>query len=439
MDNKSTTNLMRFIDKSPSCYHVISNIINKLDGFIELSEGEKWNIKPGKSYYVMRNMSSIIAFKVPKNYVCGFHIVASHSDSPTFKLKPNAEIEISKEYVKLNIEKYGGMICNTWFDKPLSIAGRITVKDEEKIITKLVNIDRDLVLIPSLAIHMGGNPEKPNVQTDMLPLYGGSGEKASENTLLKIIAENAKVDENSILGSDLFLYNRMKSSIWGQNNEFVSAPRLDDLQCVFASLEGFLKSDNNKNENISVLSVFDNEEVGSGTKQGAKSTFLKDTLIRINDAMGRTSSEYLQALASSFMLSADNAHAVHPNMTDKSDVKNRPHMNKGVVIKYNANQKYTTDSVSEAIFKSICDRASVPWQTYANRSDMPGGSTLGNLAMENVSINTVDIGLSQLAMHSSYETAGVLDTEYMQKAILTFYNTSVVLSNTNEYTMKHHI
>ena len=328
-------------------------------------------------------------------------------------------MSVNGAYVKLNVERYGGMILSTWFDRPLSVAGRMIVRKNGKILKKLVNIDRDLVMIPSLAIHMNRDINGGyhyNVQKDMLPLYSGSGEKGN---FMRMMAEEAEVRPEDILGHDLFLYNRMPGTIWGSRNEFVSSPRLDDLQCAFASLEGFLQAD--KKKNIAVHCVLDNEEVGSTTKQGAASTFLKDVLFRINLALGGDQESYLMALAESFMISADNAHALHPNYTDKADPVNRPVMNGGIVIKYNANQKYCTDGISTAIFKELCREADVPYQTFVNRSDIAGGSTLGNISNTQAAMNTVDIGLPQLAMHSAYETAGVKDTESLIRAAKVFY------------------
>lgn len=426
MFKQITNELLDFIQNSPSCYHAIDNMKNILDenGFCEISEGKAWDLKEGGKYYVIRNYSSIIAFKIPNKNFKGFNIVASHSDSPTFKIKENYQIEVDKKLVKLNVEKYGGMIFSSWFDRPLSIAGKVVVKEGNKFVSKLVNIDRDLVVIPNLAIHFNRNINdgyKYNAQVDMLPLYGGIDAK---DTLMKLVAENVGVKEEDILGSDLFLYNRMKGSIWGANEEFISSPKLDDLQCAFSSLKGFLTGEN-KNT-VQVHAVFDNEEVGSLTKQGAESTFLADTLKRINSAMGRGEEDYLRAVANSFMISADNAHAVHPNFSQKSDPTNRPYMNEGIVVKFNANQKYTTDSMSSAVFKTICEDAGVPYQVFTNRSDMAGGSTLGNISNSKVSLNTVDIGLPQLAMHSSYETAGIKDTYYLVKAIENFYSYSII-------------
>ena len=308
---------------------------------------------------------------------------------------------------------------STWFDRPLSVAGRMIVRKNGKIVEKMVCIDRDLLMIPSLAIHMNREVNggyRFNVQKDLLPLYGNGGDKG---TFMLMMAKEAGVRTEDILGHDLFLYNRMPGTVWGARKEFVSSPRLDDLQCTFASMEGFLRAD--KKRNIAVHCVLDNEEVGSGTKQGAAATFLKDVLFRIHLALGGTYEEYLMALAESFMISADNAHGLHPNYADKSDPVNRPVLNGGIVIKYNANQKYCTDGVSAAVFKELCREAEVPYQTFVNRSDMAGGSTLGNISNTQAAMNTVDIGLPQLAMHSAYETAGVKDTEYLIHAAKVFY------------------
>ena len=433
MNIQHVEELFQFIENSPSCFHAIETIRKKLnaEGFIELVEGRSWQIEKGKKYYVTRNLSSIIAFKIPENDLKNFHIVASHSDSPTFKIKENAEIEVNNKYVKLNTEKYGGMICSTWFDRPLSIAGRILVKEGNLVKTHLVNIDKDLVIIPNLAIHMNravNDGYKYNAQIDMLPLYG---DNTSKGSLMKTVAQSVGVEEDSILGTDLFLYNRMRGTKIGANSEYISSPRLDDLECAYASLSAFL-SETNSNS-ASVYCVFDNEEVGSGTKQGADSTLLYDVLRRINMCLGNSEEDYYKLIASSFMISADNAHALHPNYSDKSDPTNKVYINDGIVIKYNANQKYTTDAVSASIFKSICDSVNVPYQTFTNRSDILGGSTLGNISNAHVSLNTIDIGLAQLAMHSTYETAGAKDVTYLIDAIKAFYNTSIEQVEDGQY------
>lgn len=435
MYKETAKQLLDFIELCPSCYHVIENMKCELsqNGFEELQESQEWNLAEGGNYYVTRNGSSIIAFKIPARDFTGFHIISSHSDSPSFKIKENAEIEVDQKYIKLNVEKYGGMICAPWFDRPLSVAGKVMVREGNTIRTKLVNVDRDLLMIPNLAIHMNREVNEGysfNPQVDMLPLFGDAAAKGSFHN---IIADAAGADKDSIIGSDLFLYNRVKGTLWGANEEYISSTKLDDLQCAFSSMKGFLNGHNQRS--VSVHCVLDNEEVGSGTKQGAASTFLKDTLVRINAGMGRNREGYNMALASSFMLSADNAHGVHPNKPEKADPTNRPYLNDGIVIKYNANQKYTTDSVSAAIFKTICEAAQVPYQSFINRSDILGGSTLGNIANTQVAMNTADIGLAQLAMHSPYETGGVKDTYYLIRAAEEFFNSCVETTGPGEYTI----
>lgn len=423
MEHTVSQELAQFLEGSPSCFHAVENMKNSLltEHFLQLHENQKWQIKPGGKYFVIRNSSSLIAFTIPGHGFSSMRIMASHGDSPAFKIKENPELETDGHYIRLNVERYGGMLFAPWFDRPLSVAGRVIVKDPASgtFLTKLVNIDRDLVLIPNLAIHMNREANsgyKYNAQKDMLPLYG---DLTAKGTFMKVTAEAAGVAESDILGHDLFLYNREKASIWGASGEFISCGRLDDLQCAFASLKGFLAGD--KDEHLAVHCVFDNEEVGSGTKQGAASTFLYDTLTRIHDCLGLTREDYLIHLADSLMISADNAHAVHPSHTDKADPTNRPYINDGVVIKFNAGQRYCTDGVSAAVFRDICRAADVPVQTFVNRSDMAGGSTLGNISCTQVALDTVDIGLPQLAMHSPYETAGVKDTGYLIRAAREFF------------------
>lgn len=425
MCRETVERLFSFIEASPSPYHAVDNMKKRLEeeGYERLLEGKEWELNVGGRYYVIRGGSSIAAFRIPRNDFAGFQIAASHSDSPSFKIKANPEIEAEGHYVKLNVEKYGGMLCAPWFDRPLSVAGRVIVRDGNNLAVKLVSVERDFLLIPSLAIHMNREANdgyKYNAQKDMLPLYGCDSAKGK---FMEQIAGVAGVQEDQIVGSDLFLYNRMKGSIWGAQDEYISIGKLDDLQCAFASLEGFLTAKDGAS--IPVHCVFDNEEVGSGTKQGADSTFLKDVLLRIAEGMGRSDGQYLQALANSFMVSADNTHAVHPNYPEKACPTNQPYPNGGVVIKYSANQKYATDGTSSAVFAELLRRAEVPWQTYVNRSDIIGGSTLGNISASQVSLGTVDIGLAQLAMHSPYETGGALDTDYMIRAMRVFYESTV--------------
>ena len=433
MYRKTAKKLLKFIEKSPTAFQAVTEMTKRLDkeGFEELKEEDHWKLKKGGNYYVTRNHSAIIAFSIPQKPVWKFHIMASHSDSPSLKIKENPEIEVENAYIKLNVERYGGMILSPWFDRPLSVAGRLIVRQDGKIREKMVTVDRDLLVIPNLAIHMNrevNDGYKYNVQKDMLPLFS---DKEGKGRFMETVAEAAEVKTEDILGHDLFLYDRTPGTLWGVNEEFVSAPRLDDLQCAFTSMKGFLAAENE--QNINVYACFDNEEVGSGTKQGAASTFLYDVLWRMNKALGKNEEEFYRAVAGSFMLSCDNAHAVHPNYRQKTDATNCVYMNDGIVIKSHAGQKYTSDAVSVAVFRMICEKAGVPLQYFANRSDEAGGSTLGNIAMTQVSMNTVDIGLPQLAMHSAYETAGVKDTEYMVKAVDTFYASHIQADSDGNY------
>lgn len=426
----SAQKLINFIAQSPSRFHVVANICRKLsnEGFSELREGEKWVIIPGGKYYVTRNQSSVIAFKVGTGDIKGFNIIAAHSDSPTFRIKPDAEMETMGKYIRINTERSGGMLCSTWMDRPLSVAGRAVTVNSGKITSKLVNIDKDILLIPNVAIHMQRNANEGmsyNAQTDMIPLMGSQNAKGSLN---KMISEALGIKENAIVGSDLFLYNRMKGTNWGADGEYVSAPQLDDLQCVYASLMGFLAGENA--QTVSVLCILDNEEVGSNTKQGADSDFLRTAVMRICRSLDRPMEELM---ASSFVISADNAHAVHPNHPEYADPMNKPIMNGGIVLKFNGNQRYATDAVAETIFRRICQEAGVPIQTYVNRSDIPGGSTLGNISTSQLSLNTVDIGLAQLAMHSAYETAGAMDTLYLERAAAEFYRTAIISLGDGEF------
>lgn len=435
MDNiKTTEELLGFLKNSPTAFQAVEEIEKKLTeaGFAKLGEHENWDIVPSGKYFVTRNGSSVIAFSVPKKYAHSFMITASHTDSPTFKLKSAFEAEACGKYVKLNVEGYGGMILSSWLDRPLSIAGRLIVKDGSKITTKNVNIDRDLVLIPNVAIHQNRQINSGfsyNIAVDMMPLYSASDKKG---TLLETAAEYAGCAKENVVGGDLYLYNRTPGTIWGAGDEFFSSARIDNLQCAYSTLIGFISAADEAKA-VNVYASFDNEETGSATKQGAGSQFLSDTLAKIAEKLGFSVTE---ALASSFMVSADNGHAKHPNHPELSDAQNSPAMNEGVVIKENAAQKYTTDAVSSAIFAKICEDANVPVQRFANRSDMGGGSTLGSISNTNAAMITVDIGLAQLAMHSSYETAGTKDTGYMIDAITQFYKSKLTTDGDGSYTIE---
>ena len=416
---ETNRDLLHFISKSPSVFHVVRHIKAALlyAGFTEIREEDSWQIKRGGKYVVTRNGSALIAFSVPEDGGNAFKITAAHCDSPTFKIKENPEIRDGK-YTRLNVEGYGGMIMSTWLDRPLSAAGRLFVKDNGQIISKLVSLDHPTLLIPSVAIHMDravNSGHAWNIQNDLLPLYSTDGAADFMETL----AQAAKVKAADILGHDIFLYSCAPGILWGPQHEFISSPRLDDLQCAFATFRGF--TNGKKQKDISVYALFDNEEVGSGTAQGAGSTFLANTISRLALSLGRSYDEIQAMLAKSFMISADNGHAVHPNHGEYADPVNAPVLNGGIIIKFNASQKYSTDGYSAAVFRDLCLKADVPVQTYTNRSDIPGGSTLGNISNTKVAVPTVDIGLPQLAMHSSYETAGAKDTEYLVKAVSYFF------------------
>lgn len=413
--------LLKFIEKCPTGFHAVAVLKEELEaeGFQELRETEQWKPECGKGYFVTRNDSSLIAFRIPSQEPKGFHIVASHCDSPAFKIKEEPEMTVENTYVKLNTERYGGMILYSWLDRALSVAGRVVVRDGDELETRLVNLEETLV-IPSVAIHLNRDGNKGmefNPQVDMLPLYGNRG--MGDCCLTERVAEALGVMEEDILGHDLFLYVKEKGRFYGENDVFLFSPRLDDLQCVYASSKAFMNSVPEKY--INVCGVFDNEEVGSGTKQGADSTFLEDVLWRVGEGLEWGREEYLRMIADSFLISADNAHGVHPNHPEKADPTNRPYLNNGIVIKFHGSQRYATDAVSAARMKMICEKAQVPWQTYANRSDIQGGSTLGNISTAHVSVSSVDIGMPQLAMHSAMETAGAKDTKYAEDAFAVFY------------------
>ena len=422
---KIAEEMLAFIEKSPTSFHVTANLGTELtkQGFRRLEETERWQLEPGKGYFVTRNDSALIAFRLPEGGAPkGFHIAASHGDSPSYKVKEAPEMVAEGAYVKLNTEKYGGMIPASWMDRPLSVAGRIAVKGENGIETRLVNIEEDLMVIPNLAVHMNGALGKgveDNPQTDMLPLYAECGDEGGKGMLTARVAKEAGTELEQILGQDLFLYVREKGRILGADGAFLLSPRLDDQQCAYTSSRAFWESI--PRAYINVCAVFDNEEVGSGTKQGANSTFLEDTLWRIGESMQLSRGDFLRLIAGSFLISADNAHAVHPNHPEKADPTNKPLLNRGIVIKFHGSQKYATDAMSAAEIRILCEEAGVPCQTYANRSDIAGGSTLGNISTSHVSVASADIGLPQLAMHSAVETGGVKDTKYAVEMFRVFF------------------
>ncbi len=428
-----TKQLLSFIENSPTAYGAVDTAAAMLkeQGFVRLGAQDAWELTPGHKYYTVQNGTSIIAFCMPEGKINGMMLAASHSDSPTFKLKAICEADACGDYVKLNTERYGGMILSTWLDRPLSLAGRLVVKDGEVIRSVNVKVDRDLVLIPNVAIHQNRKHNDGyafNAQTDMMPLYGMADAKGS---LMKAVADAAGVDARSVIGSDLYLYNRTPGCIWGADDAFFSAPRIDNLMCAWGTLMGFIQSKTAENT-LQVWACFDNEETGSRTKQGAGALWMRDTLERVCEGCG---TDLRRVLPTSMMLSADNAHAKHPNHPELSDAQNAPRMGGGVVIKANASQSYATDGVSLAIFSEICKREGVPTQNFANRSDAPGGSTLGSIADTLLPMSTVDIGMAQLAMHSSYETAACADTEHIVNASRAFFETAIGLDADGNYTI----
>ena len=419
--------LMDFISRSPSPYHAAASAAALLEGagFARLEECAPWTLEWGRGYYTTRNQSSLTAFRLPKTALSGWRMTAAHSDSPTFYIKGDV-LEGDKRYLRLSAEGYGGMNCASWLDRPLTVAGRAIVKTARGIESRLVYLDRDLLAIPSLAIHQQRDVNRGhdyNAQKDMQPLYALSG----GTPLTALIAEELGVEAGDILSTDLMLCPRQRPVYLGPEGELFQAPRIDDLGCAYAALEGFLTAGGSRRFG-QIYCLFDNEEVGSGTRQGALSTFLPDVLERVGEALGLSAQDRRRALANSLLLSADNGHAVHPNFPEKADPANRVYPNGGVVVKVAASQKYTTTGLTAGLFQAICRKAEVPVQVFANRADEPGGSTLGNLLGRQVSIPMVDIGMAQLAMHAAVETAGSRDPEYLAMACAALYQAEFTLT-----------
>ena len=428
--------LVEFLQESVTPFHAAATAESWLRaaGFTRLEEADYWNLEPGKGYYTTRNGSSVVAWRVPDHAIGGWRIVASHSDSPTWKIK--TDIVENDGCRRLSVEGYGGMIMSTWLDRPLTVGGRVIVKTEDGIESRLVCIDRDLLVIPSLAIHFQRDINKGhtfNPQVDMQPLWGPAGSR----TLTDLVAEELGVDTADILDSDLQLVTRQAPTQIGPDGEFFMAPRIDDLECAATTLLGFLDAAAETDSACApVWAMLDNEEVGSSSRMGAESSYLRDVLDRIVDSIPHSGQAMHRAMANSFMLSADNAHATHPNFPQKSDPCAPVRLGGGVVLKYNASQKYTTNAVSGAIFRAICEKADVPVQVFTNRADEAGGSTLGNLQSHTLPIPMADIGLAQLAMHSAVETASVADAEAMTKAVATFYRVHLRALGDGTYTLE---
>lgn len=424
MERTYIDTLAQLIARSPTCYHAAATAAELLTaaGYAPLDEGRRWQLRPGGKYYMTRGGSALIAFRVPERAPEGFRLAAAHGDSPCFKLKENAALR-DGGYLRLNTEVYGGLRMSSWFDRPLSVAGRLFTEEDGVLRQTLVNIDRDLLVIPSVAIHMNRNANdgmKYQANVDTVPLFSAEDPDAA---ILSMAAEAAGVRPEDVLGQDLFLYCRGRGTVLGAHGEYILSPKLDDLACAWGCTQGFLASGDSGS--LPVLCIFDNEEVGSATKQGAASTFLRDTLRRISLALGQDEEAFQTTLARSFLVSADNAHAVHPDHPEYADADNCPRMNEGVVIKFNANQRYATDGRSCAVFRAICADAGVPVQVMANRSDLPGGSTLGCIAGTLVPVSTVDIGLPQLAMHAAWETMGAADCGYLADAMARCFETEL--------------
>lgn len=425
MVNETVKELMTFLDGAPSVYHAVEQLRRMFEdaGYTRLDEGGRWDLQVGGKYYLTRGGSAIVGFRIPCADPQGFLMTASHSDRPTFKIKENGELD--GNYVRIATEKYGGMLMAPWFDRPLSVAGRVMVETEAGVQTKLVNIDRDLMMIPNVAIHMNRKANDGyayNPTSDTIPVLGG---KDAKGRLMALLEEQAG---GEILAHDLFLYNRDRAKVWGAQEEFFSAQAIDDLECAWSTVKGFLTA--GESRSIPVVCVFDSEEVGSSSVQGAASTLLADTIARICRARDL---EPERMLSQSFLISADNAHGIHPNHPELADAANAPVVNGGVVLKFNANLRYTTDGASAAVFRRVCRLADVPVQTYYNRADIPGGSTLGNISLGQVSVPTADIGLAQLAMHSCYETAGVQDVEHLLKAMQVYYGSTLTVTAEGTY------
>jgi len=428
-EQKFAKSLIDFIDSSPSAFHATKNVEEILvkEGFKRINPEDKWNLEKEGKYYTVKNNSAIIGFVIGKGEIeeDGFKLIGAHTDAPAFRIKPNPEMTVEGKYLKLNTEVYGGPILNTWFDRPLSIAGRVSVQTENPLKPKelLVDMEKPITIIPNLAIHMNRSVNdgvKINPQTETLPLLSNINDKfEKDNFLVGLIAKKLNIKVDDILDFEIFLYGVEKGSLVGINEEFISVGKLDDLAMVHAGLNGLV--DSKVGNGTNVLVCFDNEEVGSGTKQGAASPMLRSVLERIVLALGKDKEDYYRALSNSFIISADQAHGLHPNYTEKQDLTNRPVVNGGPAIKIAANQAYTTDSFSSAVYEGICKSINIPVQKFVNRSDAKGGSTIGPISSSQLDIPSVDIGNPILAMHSIKELGGVLDHYYTYQSFKEFY------------------
>lgn len=433
--NPLTADLLSFLDASPCNFLAVEALRQRLEanGFSELAMSDAWSVRPGDRRYVIKNDSAIFAFVAGSDPLAGFRIISAHSDSPGFRIKPNAEMVCSGNILKLNTEVYGGPILYTWFDRPLSIAGRVILRGESPLRprARMLKIDRPLLTIPHLAIHYNrsvneGNPLSK--QRDMLPVIAILSDPAeAKGFMTNLVARELGVDASEILDYDLTLYDVTPACRFGLDNEFISAGRIDDLMMAHAAVSALVASLEENGSEIPavtrVMAIFDNEETGSGTRQGAASPILRSILERVTASYGSDSGmeTFLRAVAESFMISADNGHATHPNYESKQDPTNHPVLGRGPVVKINANCKYMTDASSAAVFRSICEEAGVEVQTFVNHSDVAGGSTLGNILTSQIDLAGVDMGAPQWAMHSCRETAAVADHLSTLKAFTRFY------------------
>ena len=427
--------IFEFLQEGVTPYHAAATAAAWLDaaGFTRLEEADYWNLEPGKGYYLVRGGSAVVAWRIPDHAIGGWRITASHSDAPGWKIKSDAVTNDGCR--RLSVEGYGGMNMATWLDRPLTVAGRVLLRTEDGVETRLVHLDRDLLVIPSLAIHMQRQVNKGheyNPQIDMQPLWGPEAGR----TLTDLVCEELGVHPEEILDQDLQLVTRQAPTVIGPDGEYFMAPRIDDLECAATTLLGFIDAAADTDSACApVWAMLDNEEVGSSSRQGAESSFLRDVLDRILEAIPHSAQMEHRALANSFMLSADNGHATHPNFAAKSDPAAPVRLGGGVVLKYNASQKYTTNALSGGIFRAICEKAGVKVQVFTNRADEPGGSTLGNLQSHTLPIPMADIGLAQLAMHSAVETAAVSDANAMVQAVAAFYRVHLRALGDGVYTL----
>lgn len=425
------SDLLNFLDESPCNIYAVNSVVKRLEsnGFKKLDPRLSWKLERGGKYFLVKNDSALFAFVVGMDPEAGWKIISSHSDSPGFRVKPSPEIRVENRVLKLNTEVYGGPILYTWFDRPLSLAGRVFLRGGDSLLNpKSIKVDfkRPLLTIPHLAIHYNRQVNEGNKlsrQKDMLPVLALINDRMeSDNFLLKIIATELSVEVEDIADYDLTLYDTSKACLVGAHDEFISSGRIDDLMMVHASTMALIERCDQKDDTTRVIAIFDNEETGSGTKQGAASPVLHNILQRINLSLGCNEECFFKAIDRSFMISADNAHALHPNYVEKQDPTNHPFPGGGPVIKINANCKYMTDADTAAVFESICRRAGVPVQRFVNHSDSAGGSTLGNILTSQIDLRGVDMGAAQWAMHSCRETAAVADVDYTIKAFSQFFS-----------------